>query len=230
MDEKLLELFRTIVSGDDNAVSRMLAEEPGLATALLQRGAARYGASNYFFDAIKHHAYAGDTALHLAAAAFNHRLAKLLLKAGASCDARNRRGAEPLHYAAETNHWNPSAQHKTIDALIAAGADPNSLDKSKTAPLHRAVRTRSSAAVQALLAGGAQVRQKNANGSTPLHLAVQNTGRGGSGSEESRAEQTKIIALLLAAGARATDTDVKGHTVRDVARTASIRELLPGRA
>lgn len=50
--------------------------------------------------------------------------------------------------------WNPDAQVATIGCLIAAGADPNAMDKSGVAPLHRAVRARCAAAVEALLDGG----------------------------------------------------------------------------
>lgn len=49
--------------------------------------------------------------------------------------ARNRRGAEPLHYAADTNRWDPTAQAETIEYLISIGADPNALDGSGVAPL-----------------------------------------------------------------------------------------------
>jgi len=43
------------------------------------------------------------------------------------------------------------AQAETIEFLVSVGADPNALDKSGVAPLHRAVRTRSLPAVRALL-------------------------------------------------------------------------------
>src|SRR4029079_14751933 len=118
-------------------------------------GATRQSASNLFFSNIKHYLYAGDTALHLAAAAFRRPVAELLVARGADCRARNRRGAQPLHYAADANHWNPTAQAETIEYLLSVGADPNALDKSGVAPLHRAVRTRSLPAVRALLDGGA---------------------------------------------------------------------------
>jgi hypothetical protein len=85
--------------------------------------------------------------------------------------------------------------------LISAGADPNALDRSGVSPLHRAVRTRSSAAVRALLDGGADARRPNKNGSTPLHLARTTTGRGGSGSAYAREQQADIVGLLLARGA-----------------------------
>src|SRR5437773_11053137 len=138
----------------------------------------------------------------MAAAAFRRPMAELLIGHGAHCRARNRRGAEPLHYAADANRWEPTAQAETIEYLLSVGADPNALDRSGVAPLHRAVRTRSLPAVRALLDGGANPRAPNKAGSTPLHLAVQTTGRGGSGSEHARRQQTGIIRLLLKNGAR----------------------------
>ena len=144
--------------------------------------------------------------------------------------ARNRRGAEPLHYAADGNpdaeHWNPVAQREVIAYLVAAGADPNVLDKGGVAPLHRAVRTRCSAAVGAVIESGADPRLMNKSGSTPLHLAVQNTGRGHSGSEAAKGEQGRVIALLLQHGARPTDVDAKGKTVTAAASSDWIRDLL----
>ena len=48
--------------------------------------------------------------------------------------------------------------------LISVGADPNAVDSDGVAPLHRAVRTRSLAAVRALLDGGANARQPTRRG------------------------------------------------------------------
>jgi ankyrin repeat protein len=76
-----------------------------------------------------------------------------------------------------------------IAYLIDAGADPDAIDKSGVAPLHRAIRTRSFAAVGALIDRGANPLLMNGRGSTPLHLAVQNTGASNSGSEAARVEQ-----------------------------------------
>ena len=76
------------------------------------RGATRQETSNFFAE-IGHYLYAGDTALHMAAAAFRREIAALLVAEGANCRARNRRGAEPLHYAADTNRWDPIAQAET---------------------------------------------------------------------------------------------------------------------
>jgi len=119
---------------------------------------------------------------------------------GANVRSRNRRGAEPLHYAADGNpgsrSWDPAAQADTIGVLIEAGADPNAVDKSGVMPLHRAVRTRCASAVRALLDGGADPLARNGSGSTPMALAMRNTGRGGSGSPQAKAQQQEIIRLL----------------------------------
>jgi len=202
------------------------SHSPALATTASPVGATRQRATDFFFTAISHYLYAGDTALHMAAAAFSRPMAELLITHGAGCRARNRRGAEPLHYAADGGRREPQAQAGMIEYLISKGAEPNAVDKTGVAPLHRAVRGRSLAAVQALLDGGADPRQPNKSGSTPLHLAVQNTGASGSGSDEARQQQAAIIKLLLARGARPTDKDSQGKTVRRAATSVWIRELL----
>ena len=196
-------LLTAVIDGDAAAARRVLAAEPALASMPFPlKGATRSASGVFFFDAISHYLYAGDTPLHMAAAAFDARIARMLIDRGADLRARNRRGAEPLHYAADTNHWHPSAQRKTIETLLAGGAAPNAVDKSGVAPLHRAVRTRSSAAVAALIVGGADVNLRNGRGSTPLAIARVTSGRGGSGSDRARAEQRKIIEILERAGAR----------------------------
>jgi ankyrin repeat protein len=224
-----LDFVRLVVGGDTAAVSRRLRACPALATMAAPTGASRQEARAFFFTSISHYLYGGDTALHMAAAAFSRPMAKLLVSHGADCRAKNRRGAEPLHYAADANRWAPQAQAEVIEYLISVGADPNAVDKSGVAPLHRAVRTRSLAAVRALLDGGANPRQPNKSGSTPLHLAVQTTGRGGSGSDEARRQQAGIIKLLLERGARPTDQDMQGKPVYQAATSEWIRELLSER-
>lgn len=221
-----LDFVRVVVKGDIDQVSRRLARSPAMATTTSTVGATRQGASDFFFADIAHYLYAGDTALHMAAAAFRPRVAELLLAHGADCRARNRRGAEPLHYASDANHRDPAAQAETIASLLSAGADPDAVDRSGVAPLHRAVRTRSLAAVRSLLDGGANPRQRNKAGSAPLHLAVQTTGRGGSGSPDARDQQAGIVRLLLERGARTADRDGQGRTVRQAATSEWIRALL----
>ena len=195
----LMALIRAI-GVDDAAALRLLAASPALASARVAQGATRQAAKDYYLDPIGHYVYTGDTALHVAAAAYRCEVARKLIASGADIRARNRRGAEPLHYAADgapgTPTWNPDAQAATIAILIAAGADPNAADDSGVMPLHRAVRTRCAAAVEALIAGGADANAKNKIGSSPMLLATRNTGRGGSGSPEAKAQQIEIARLL----------------------------------
>lgn len=202
-DADLRRLMAAIAAGEDP--SPLLSATPALARAALAQGATRAAATENFLTAIGHYVYAGDTALHVGAAAHRPETIRALLALGADVAARNRRGATPLHYAADGNpaspRWTPAAQAATIALLIDAGADPNAPDRNGVAPLHRAVRTRCAAAVVALLAGGADPLGRNGNGSTPLLLATRQTGRGGSGGPEAKAEQAEIIRLLERSGA-----------------------------
>jgi ankyrin repeat protein len=224
-----VDFLRLIADGSVDEISRRLATNPALATMSSGVGASRQDATTFFINEIAHYVYAGDTALHIAAAAFRRPVAELLIAHGADCRAKNRRGAEPLHYAADANHWNPTAQAETISYLTSVGADPNAVDNSGVSPLHRAVRTRSLPAVRALIDAGANPRLRNKRGSTPLHLAVQPTGRGGSGSERARQQQVGIIRLLLDHGARPTDRDNQGTQVHDAATSEWIRSVLAER-
>lgn len=71
-------------------------------------------------------------------------IAEELLSRGADVSARNRRGAEPLHYATDgipgSDAWDPEAQYATVELLIKAGANPNSEDKSGVAPFGHGAR------------------------------------------------------------------------------------------
>jgi ankyrin repeat protein len=205
-DSDLLALMRAIDADDGDEAARLLATSPALARAGIAIGATRHGAGSYFLERIRKHIYAGDTGLHVAAAAYWTDFARQLVAAGADLRARNRRGAEPLHAAAVggpgSATWNPRAQAATIAWLIGAGADPNAVDMDGVTPLHRAVRTRCAAAVEALLAGGADAERSNDGGSTPLRLARLTTGRGGTGALDAKAQQQEIVRLLERHGAR----------------------------
>ena len=223
-------LLRAIAARDEREVLRLLTASPDLATQAVKTGASRQNSTSYFFNEIAHYVYAGDTALHIAAAAYARDIATMLLDRGAGVHSRNRRGAEPLHYAVDGSPgspgWNASAQDAIVECLIRAGADPNAADKSGVGPLHRAVRTRCAGAVRVLLAHGADPRRKNRSGSTPLHLAVQDTGRGGSGSTAARDGQRAIIALLVEHGARPTDRNAAGRSVIESATADWVKRAL----
>jgi hypothetical protein len=204
-ESELMKLVRAIVDCDADAVARLLADSPSLATACFETGASRATAQPYFLAKIGRYIYAGDTALHIAAGGYRTDFVERLIGAGADVRARNRRDAEPLHAAAAgtpgSPKWDPHAQAATIVRLIAAGADPNAPDHGGATPLHKAVRTRCAAAVKALTDGGADPRRETKRGSTALRLAEVNSGRGGTGSPEARAQQQEILRLLGADGA-----------------------------
>src|SRR5437762_13113284 len=130
MQSTFFDFIRLVVNGPLEDVSRRLTDMPALATTSAGVGATRHGTSNFFFADIRHYLYRGDTALHMAAAAFRRPVAQLLVAHGANCRVRNRRGAEPLHYAADANHWNPTAQAEIVEYLISVGANPDALDKA----------------------------------------------------------------------------------------------------
>ena len=204
-DDGLYELIQAIARRDGTALA-MLEARPSLARVSVAAGATRENPKDWFFEGIGHYVYAGDTALHVAAAAYEVPLATRLLALGADVNAANRRGATALHYAcdgATDDAAFDDAQYAVVALLIASGSDANALDKSGVAPLHRAVRTRRAAAVRALLDGGADASMPNKSGSTPLELANMTTGRGGSGTPAARAEQQAIIAMLEAATLKA---------------------------
>src|SRR5262249_47871600 len=97
-----IELVRAIAARDTDKVSRMLKASPALASASVNSGATRREAPTYHLDEIHHYVYAGDTPLHIAAAAYEAPLVRTLVTLGADVSARNRRGAQPLHYAPDS--------------------------------------------------------------------------------------------------------------------------------
>ena len=87
---------RAVIDGDFGAASRLLTANPEFAARRFDVGATRSAAATFFYADIAHYCYRGDTALHMAAAAFQQSTARLLVRKGAALDAKNRRGAEPL--------------------------------------------------------------------------------------------------------------------------------------
>ena len=219
-------LFSAILADDRATVTELLKKNPQLARHATQTEAR-------LESGIAHWIYAGDTALHVAAAGHRVEIAKLLLTAGADPNsAKNHRRSRPLHYAAdgylENPLWNAERQVATIRLLLAAGADLHAPDKTGATPLHRAVRTRCAAAVKCLLAAGADATLQNKPGSTPFHLAVQNTGRGGSGAEPAKTAQIEIIHAFLAHGVSVDLRDRNGKSVLQWAKNDSLRKILSG--
>ena len=204
-DSSLQSLIEAIIADDHGSVHHLLDQCPALAYARLETGATRARAADFFIDEIKHYLYAGDTPLHVAAAAYRPALVPVFVVAGADVGVGNRRGARPLHYAADgapgSSRRDPDAQRETVVRLIAAGADPNTTDLGGATPLHRAIRNRCAGAVGALLEGGADPDRASKSGSTPMRLALIATGRGGSGTASAKGQQAEIVRLLREHGA-----------------------------
>src|SRR5262245_26760041 len=100
LDAALLVLAQAIAAGEMAQAGRLLAASPELASARFRKGATRHGAKAYYLDGIGYYVYAGATALHVAAAAYQAEIVPKLIDLGADVRGRNRRGAEPLHAAA----------------------------------------------------------------------------------------------------------------------------------
>ena len=189
-------LLAAIVSDEAKAV-RLVRAAPAIAQARVD--------IERLVEEVPHQLYAGDTALHLAAAALRPLAIAALIDAGADVKAENRRGATALHYACDARPraakvWDPAAQRSVIERLLDAGSDIEHKDKAGAAPLHRAVRARSPEAVRCLLERGGRVDNRHGRQwTTLLHLATHSTGA--SGTKGARAEQQEIVALLLRYGA-----------------------------
>jgi len=217
-------ILTAILDDDRPRAKELLKADLGLAMCLISE-------ARLYESKIVHWIYAGDTALHLAAAGHRFELVQILLAAGADPNStKNHRQSGPLHYAADGYingpDWNAKRQVQTIQCLLDAGADINAQDKNGASPLHRAVRTRCAAAVKCLLEGGSDARLKNKSRSTPFHLAVQNTGRGGTGAEAARTAQRQIIHEFLSFGLNPALEDGNGKSVFDCVRSAWIRDIL----
>ena len=216
--------LKAILENDVSLIKELLKLDSGLSASCFE--------TDVFYEtSIFHWLYVGDSALHLAAAGYRVEIVDILIAAGANPNfAGNHRGGTPLHYAADGYvngpAWNPKLQVETINRLIDAGAEIDLQDKNGATPLHRAVRTRCAAAVTCLLGHGSDTTIRNKSGSTTFHLAVQNTGRGGSGSEEAVAGQRQIIIEFRRRGVSTGLRDGKGKTVLECARSRNVIELL----
>ena len=96
--QDFLDFVRLVVEGNLDEAAHRLRVTPDLATMALRHGATRQEATEYFFTEITHYIYAGDTALHMAAAAFSRPMAELLVSHGADVRGEEsaRSGADPL--------------------------------------------------------------------------------------------------------------------------------------
>jgi hypothetical protein len=221
-------LLRAILDDNRATVERLLTADSSLVAACVSE-------ARLYDQKIFHWLYVGDTALHLAAAGYRVEIVRLLLASGSDPKASmNHRHSGPLHYAADGYvsgpDYDPERQVQTIERLLAAGACVNAQDKNGATALHRAVRTRCAAAVRFLLKAGGDPTLRNKPGSTAFHLAVQNTGRGGSGTDEARAGQREIVEEFLRFGVSPAIRDCSGKSVLDWIKSDWIREMFGAKA
>lgn len=96
-DSQLMALVRTIVVGDTTAALRLLSASPVLVSARAEDGATRQAAKEYHLDETAHYVYLGDTALHIAAAAYRLEIVQELIARGSNVrEESSRRGTAPL--------------------------------------------------------------------------------------------------------------------------------------
>lgn len=121
----------------------------------------------------------GHTAL-IWASKFNHRkIVQMLLRAGASVEARK---MSALQHAAENGH------EEVVEMLLKAGAPVDTGGKYRPKPLHSAIRAGHVNVVKILLAAGADMSTSSGLHGSALHLACWE-------------EREEIIRLLLDTGA-----------------------------
>jgi hypothetical protein len=129
LDAALMALVQAIAADDTATALRLLDVSPALASARFNEGATRQTAKEHYLDEIERYIYAGDTALHMAAAAYRTEIVQKLIAMGADVRARNRRGAEPLHLAAagvpSSRMWNPHP----LESMTTRGASGLMLER-----------------------------------------------------------------------------------------------------
>jgi ankyrin repeat protein len=167
----------------------------------------------------------GTPLLHHAATALAFDVIQLLLEHGVEINATDKGGETALHRACDVRMADPDPVRKTLNLLLARGADPNARNWDQVTPLHQAVRARNLAAAEVLLAKGADPNARDGiRGSTPLRRAVSPTGA--SRTAGTAALMVPLTRLLLAHGADPDAKDKRGIRVRDSARDPEVCAVL----
>ena len=127
--------------------------------------------------------------------------------------------------ASSAHDPDPAIQVSVIRYLIRRGVAVDEIDKNGVAPLHRAVRFRSFAAVKELIAQAADVNVVDKKSrSTPLHRAVTNTGAPATAGKMDCA--IRIAKLLLTSGGDPRIKNKSGKTPVDYAKHPKMKDVL----
>lgn len=159
-----------------------------------------------------------ETPLHCAADTGNVNAVTVLLNAGAEINAKDVIDCTPLHRAVASEFRDvPGTEHfSAAKALVAAGADVNSVFRGGMSCLNHAVSTGDPAMVSLLLSNRADPNIGTDQGSTPLHFAAQDN-------------FLDVVLLLLRGGADIHAKDKKGdqpiHYASDVGHHAMVALL-----
>lgn len=119
----------------------------------------------------------GRTLLHVAASFARHRTVSLLLELKSSVNAKQPGGLYRTPLLEACSAWFGSDEEKSecVEALIAAGADPEATDHEDACALLQAASVGSASVLRLLLARsiGGGVNQRNRDGDTPLMAACR---------------------------------------------------------
>jgi ankyrin repeat protein len=197
----LLEAGASLDAVDPRMLCRLAAESTSAIKTLRRRGVV-------VSELIDHQ---GRTPLHLSTLvgeAFSVAVLDMLVnECGVNLEVHNMWGFTCTHIAMLQKH---------VDAVrffVAAGADLESLDKSKGTPLHIMGDERCTIL---LLAGGSNVHARDERGRTPCHVASLYFAR-------DLITMRSIVNMMLAAGADLDVADVNGNTARQLLANRQLR-------
>jgi ankyrin repeat protein len=206
------EMMAAVVAGDTDAVARLLAEDPSLASARGDDGVSAVLLARYRFDRPTMDALlAADPDLDAFEAAALGRLDRLkerLITLPDAVAAFSPDGFTALHLAAFFG------KSEAVHILLDAGASVAAYTRNEFAnqPLHAAAAGRHVEVCRLLLAAGADVNATQHGGYTPLHEAAQH------GDDE-------MVELFLSAGADPTVAVAEGGTPADLAEAAGHHDV-----
>ena len=152
----------------------------------------------------------GNTPLHLASLGHFSNYAdavRVLLRHGAKLHRPNAYGVTPLLLALASE--NGTAHVDVIEALLAAGARPQTVDRYGLTALQRFAWSNGDdegRIVTLLIRAGADPNRKDSGGDTPLHAVIKK------GKREGTNGRPEVVEALLAGGADPCIRDARGYT------------------